>query len=329
MSYEQTFRVPVSPISDNTLRPIWSVMIPTYNCASYLQHTLTSILIQDPGPELMQIEVIDDCSTKDDPAAVVNKLGAGRVNFYQQPYNVGHIKNFQTCLERSRGCLVHLLHGDDYVRQGFYTKMQRAFRENPDIGAAFCRQIFADEQGHWQKISPLEQPKSGILESWLNKIAIGQRVQTPSIVVKRQVYEKLGGFDQRLIWVEDWEMWVRIAAHYPVWYEVEPLAVYRVHSISNSGRYTRTGENMQDVRRAIAIIKSYLSPNQARQLMPKAAEHWAITALYAAKSFALVGQKRSALLQMREAVRCRLSLGVVLRFMLYSIYLMGGRYLQK
>ena len=81
-------------------------MIPTYNCANYLRETLTSVLAQDPGAEIMQIEVIDDCSTKDDPQAVVEELGKGRVIFYRQPQNVGHTKNFETCLTRSRGKLI-------------------------------------------------------------------------------------------------------------------------------------------------------------------------------------------------------------------------------
>ena len=55
-----------------------SVMIPTYNCATFLRTTLESVLAQDPGPEQMQIEVVDDHSTEDDPAVVVRALGAGR-----------------------------------------------------------------------------------------------------------------------------------------------------------------------------------------------------------------------------------------------------------
>jgi glycosyltransferase involved in cell wall biosynthesis len=111
-------------------------MIPTYNCANYLRETLNSVLVQDPGSELMQIEVVDDCSTLDDPEAVVKELGKGRVQFYRQPENVGYIKNFETCLQRSRGQLIHLLHGDDCVRDGFYRKMQGLFEEYPEIGAA-------------------------------------------------------------------------------------------------------------------------------------------------------------------------------------------------
>jgi glycosyltransferase involved in cell wall biosynthesis len=160
-------------------------MIPTYNCAHFLRQTLATVLAQDPRPEIMQIEVVDDCSTQDDPAAVIDELGHGRVLFYRQPQNVGHTRNFDTCLKRSRGRLIHLLHGDDYVREGFYRKMQRAFEEHPEIGAAFCRFISMDEHGHWQLIWPLEQLKSEVLNNWLERIAVGQRLQPPSMVVRR------------------------------------------------------------------------------------------------------------------------------------------------
>ena len=45
-----------------------------------------------------------------------------------------------------------------------------------------------------------------------------------SIAVRREAYECLGGFDARLKCSEDWEMWVRIAARYPIWHEPAPLA---------------------------------------------------------------------------------------------------------
>ncbi|HEY9298154.1 MAG TPA: glycosyltransferase [Phormidium sp.] len=305
------YREPVPPVPEGIERPIWSVMIPTHNCAQYLRETLASVLSQDPGPDLMQIEVIDDCSIKDDPEKIVRELGGDRVVFYQQPQNVGHTKNFQTCLERSRGKLIHLLHGDDCVRDGFYKKMQKPFETNSEIGAAFCRSIIMDDCGHWQSICSLEQPESGVLSNWLERLVENQRICTPSIIVRRNVYEKLRGFDHRLSWTEDWEMWTRIAANFPVWYEVEPLALYRVHSSSNTGRYKRTGENIQDVRRNIEIIQSYLPESTAHKIAKKAREHWAFIALITASEMLTMGDISGAMIQIREGLKCSQSFSVI------------------
>jgi hypothetical protein len=257
-------QMPIAPVPPGEPRPLWSVMIPTYNCADYLRETLASVLRQASGPDQMQIEVVDDGSTRDDPAAVVAELGQGRVAFFRQPRNGGHINNFNTCIARARGRLVHILHGDDLVRDGFYEALERGFAARPDVGAAFCRYIAMDAQGHWQVIGALEQPESGIATDWLAKIARGQRLQAPSIAVRREVYEQLGGFDRRIRYYgEDWEMWIRIATRYPVWYEVQPLAVYRLRASSLSGQTRRTGENMEDLRRVIEIAQTYLPADQS------------------------------------------------------------------
>src|SRR5215210_6047396 len=102
MNRNGSFRVPVPAVPVGVARPLWSVMIPSFNCADYLRESLRSVLAQDPGPEIMQIEVVDDCSTSDGPEAVVAEIGRGRVGFFRQPQNVGHARNFGTCLQRSR-----------------------------------------------------------------------------------------------------------------------------------------------------------------------------------------------------------------------------------
>jgi glycosyltransferase involved in cell wall biosynthesis len=295
-------------------------MIPTYNCANYLRETLASVLAQDPGQEVMQIEVVDDHSTKDDPEAVVKELGKGRVSFYRQPENVGYIKNFETCLQRSRGQLIHMLHGDDCVLDGFYLRMHNLFETYPEIGAAFCRQIFMDQQSHWQGLSLLEQSESGVLNNWLERIASAQRITTPSIVVRRDVYEKLGGFDHRFSCTgEDWEMWVRIATEYPVAYEVKPLAAYRIFtpgSLTQSS--TRSGKFFQDLRLATEIVQSYL-PNymqktMASKISKQAKEFWAFIAIEHAYQILYTEDVTTLIpfiLLMKEALNCSYSFKVI------------------
>lgn len=75
----------IAPVTEGEKRPFWSVMIPTYNNTKFLEQALQSILAQDPGPDEMQIEVIDDGSTKDDPEEIVRKIGKNRVIFCRYP----------------------------------------------------------------------------------------------------------------------------------------------------------------------------------------------------------------------------------------------------
>jgi glycosyltransferase involved in cell wall biosynthesis len=308
MHNEHPYRVRIEPVPACSARPVFSVMIPTYNSAGYLRETLASVLRQDPGPEIMQIEVVDNCSDRDDPSAIVDELGRGRVGFFRQSRNLGHFENFRTCLERSRGHLIHLLFSDDCVREGFYAKLGKALYEHPDIGAAFCRMIFMDGNGHWQHLSPLEQCESGVLDRWLEKSVVRQRLQYVSMIVRRDVYEHLGGFDRRLYHLEDWEMVVRIAAHYPIWYEVEPLALHRFYPESYSWNRNRTGETIQGLRKVVEVVGTYLTDHlsepTAHRLLHLARETCAHDALYIARRMIEAGEMGSAMTMVREALKC-------------------------
>ena len=92
---------------------------------------------------------------------------------------------------------------------GFYLALQRGFDAEPAVGAAFCQSIYIDADGHELSIQSKEQSDAGLLVDTLLRLATEQRIMTPSIAVRRRVYERLGGFDKRLKCSEDWEMWVQ------------------------------------------------------------------------------------------------------------------------
>jgi glycosyltransferase involved in cell wall biosynthesis len=298
-------------VPQDVFRPFWSVMIPTFNCARFLHATLESVLQQNYPPESMEIEVVDDCSELDDPERVVREVGQGRAGFFRQERNLGHTENFLTCLRRSRGHVIHILHGDDYVLPGFYRRMETVLRSNPTVGAAFCRHIWSDENGHQLHSSSLFR-EGGIWGNVARYLAQEQRIQTPSIVVRRSVYEQLGGFDPRFSWTEDWEMWVRIATHYPVFYEPEPLAVYRIRDGSNTSRLVLSGENIRDVRRCIDTFKDYFPIDERSEIVATARQAYARYAIATASQLLVRGEKKGAFLQLREALKCSCRFGIIL-----------------
>ena len=321
MAADHPHRSVFDPVADGPApRPTWSVMIPTYNCGRHLAETLRSVLVQAPGPELMQIEVVDDASD-DSPEGIVADVAPGRVQLHRQAQNVGSANNFNTCIARARGEIVHLLHGDDRVRPGFYAALERGFGD-ARTGAAFCRYIAADEDGHWHTLAPLERRSPGIVSEWLERIGEGQRLQTPCMAVRRAVYEDVGGFDARLDgYGEDWEMWVRIAARYPVWYEPEPLAVYRVHSSSLSAGQLRSGQNVRQLRRAVELNRVLLPPEREQRISSAAQAAIAGAALRRARRLLDGGDMRGMWAQTKEAWRTDRSIELAARTTLLAAHL--------
>lgn len=294
----------IKPVSDPpALRPLWSVMIPSYNCIHYLKQTLESVLAQDPGKDTMQIEVVDDCSADGDVEALVNEAGKGRVKFFRQEKNRGSLRNFETCLNRAKGTLVHLLHGDDMVKPGFYKEIALLFTHHPEAGASFTNCSFINAHGVESKPFDSRLPlKPGVIDNFLEMIAQSQYVQTPAMVVKRSVYENLGGFFA-VHYGEDWEMWIRIAAHYPVAYSPEKLALYRGgHTSSITGHSVLSGQNVKDIAKVIDIVQDYLPGNRKRELKRSAKRNFSIA--YAGASNRIYYQQRkSAFIQAREALK--------------------------
>ena len=247
-------RAAIAPVPVGVHRPVWSVMIPTYHCARYLGATLHSVVDQGLPPEEMEIQVVDDHSVEDDPASVVREVGDGRVAFVRHPENRGNVATFDTCLALSRGRYVHILHGDDLVQPGFYAILGRALDDHPECVAAVCRHVVVDDAGDEIVTPEPLADRAGVLHDLFSRLVQGQLLQPPAVVVRREVYERIGGFDHRIHrYGEDWEMWTRVAAEGPVWYTPVPLASYRVRAGSISDSSVRTGENMRDLRRAAAV----------------------------------------------------------------------------
>jgi glycosyltransferase involved in cell wall biosynthesis len=320
MSLDRTPQIPpqILPLSEDKERQLLSVMIPTYNCTGYLKETLESVLQQDLGEQKMQIEVVDDFSTDANVEELVKEIGKGRIKFFRQVENVGSLRNFETCINRSKGRLIHMLHGDDRIKPGFYAKILQLFEENPTAGAAFTGLAAIDDKGVELYHNNEIQGNEGIIKDWLLKIAEKQRLQVCAIVVKRTVYERLGSF-YKVHFGEDWEMWARIAANYPVAYSPVNLAQYRLHGDNISSKYLASGQNIEDIKMVIDAIEKFVPEPQRKQIKNISKRNFSITFAYSAlEIFRKHGNVPVALKQGQGALKLHFNL--VTFFSLLKLY---------
>ena len=150
----------------------------------------------------------------------------------------------------------------------------------------------------------LERETPGAIDGWVDRIAVCCRLQTPSIVVRREAYERLGGYCHQAKAAFDWEMWQRIAVNYPVWYDPAPLAFFRHSSGSESARLNGSGRMVADALAAIEVARNYLPAAKADRLARRAAEYYAHWAIGMARQELEKANLTAMLANLREGIRC-------------------------
>lgn len=276
---------PAIPPPPRGPRPRFSVMVPTFAPDErLLRIAVESVLAQAWPAAEMQITVVDDSPQPGAAAAIVREIDpAGRVTVIANDRRRGIAGNWNRAVELARGELVHLLHQDDHVRPGFYSRIDEGFRRAPQAGMAFCRTLLIDDAGSAIRRNSRLRWFPGVLRDWLPVIATRQRVQTPSVVVRREVYETLGGYRPELCQALDWEMWVRIAARHSVWYESRTLAAYRRHRANESTRLLDRHYVWPDLARAIRINAFSLPDSLRGEIVAASAAWFALSALRTAR----------------------------------------------
>jgi glycosyltransferase involved in cell wall biosynthesis len=203
-----------------TLRPdapAVSVIIPAYNSAAFIAEAVESVRAQTFGDH--EVIVVDDGSS-DGTEEVVRRLGAG-VRYHRQP-NQGPAAARNAGIGLSRGDLVCFLDADDLWMPEKLARQTAFMAAHPEIGLLFTDAI--ESHGEIvQKPSIVSTMKFGAdatsqvpIEDAFRKLLIENFVPTSSVMLRRSCVATTGLFDVGLQNVEDREMWLRMAASYPL-----------------------------------------------------------------------------------------------------------------
>jgi glycosyltransferase involved in cell wall biosynthesis len=275
----------IDPLPDTGHRPFWSVMIPTHNRVNYLEKTIKSVLDQDPGQDCMQIEVIDNFSSPElNVEELVREIGDSRVLYYRQPHLVDFQENWSTCIRRSVGRYVHILHDDDRVLPGFYKAYQQFIDLHPEVKLIFSQAIHIDDRDQQTSLYKPAIPDfpNGVIDTALPLLVQENFIYSTSVVVPREIYEKIGGFHPSVMHTVDWDMWLRISLEGPIGYVQQPLLAYRIHSKSGSYSQNNTLElidkKYEDICYIINTYQDYLPPSIRRATAKHFMRSFAISA---------------------------------------------------
>ncbi len=196
-----------------------SVIVPTYNTIAYLPAAIESILKQTF--EEFEILLVNDGST-DHTAQWAKTLTDPRIRYIEQN-NQGLSAARNTGLALAQGRYIALLDADDLWESTKLEKQVALLDANPDIGMVHSWVWFMDGQGRSTGRIWKTQAEGMALSRLLHR----NDVAVLSVLVRRECFDKVGGFDPTLRSLEDWDLWLRLVVEHSIAVIKEPLAYYR------------------------------------------------------------------------------------------------------
>jgi glycosyltransferase involved in cell wall biosynthesis len=196
-----------------------SVVIPTFNRCGFVGEAVASVCAQR-GVEY-EIIAVDDGSTDDTAAVLENHFGA-RVHILRtENHGVAAARNLGVAA--SRGELIAFLDSDDLWLPGKLAAQTGFFAAHPEAEICQTEEIWIRNGVRVNPCAHHRKPSGDIFEPSLRLCL----VSPSAVMLRRELFERVGGFDERLPVCEDYDLWLRIARDTPVWLIHQQLVVKR------------------------------------------------------------------------------------------------------
>lgn len=242
------------PNDKNDSSPLISVVIPTYNRAHMVCEAIDSVLAQDYAP--FELIVVDDGSTDDTP----DRIGAygDRIRVLTQE-NKGVSAARNAGIHMAQGDFLAFLDSDDLWEKQKLSCQMDFFKAHPHMLICQSEEIWIRKG---KRVNPMNKHKklSGMLfEPYLHLCLI-----SPSaVMIKRELLETVGLFDESLPACEDYDLWLRIACRYPMF---TTCARHVIKKGGHSGQLSSApGLDKYRIQSMVKLLESgILSPEQDR-----------------------------------------------------------------
>jgi glycosyltransferase involved in cell wall biosynthesis len=227
--------------------PKVSVIIPTYNRSGFLEEAVESVFSQDFKD--FELIVVDDGSS-DDTRDMIGRYSERLIYIYQERQGVSCARN--KGIRFSSGEYIAFLDSDDKWLEKKLSFQLEFFMLNPHALICHTEEIWI-RRGI--RVNPMKKHKkcSGMIYERVLPLCI---ISPSSVMIKRELFfNRLGFFDESFPVCEDYEMWLRIAARYPIYLIEKPLVIKRGgHQDQLSKEFT--GLDRFRIKALVKIIES-------------------------------------------------------------------------
>lgn len=203
--------------------PLVSIITPVYNGATYLAQALDSAIKQ--SYDNWELIVVNDGSIDNSESIIENYLPDPRILYIKQQ-NQGVAAARNTAIAAASGTYIGFLDQDDRWHKDKLSIQIAALESDKTIALVYARQNIINENE-----VPIEYPwPTGAIGHCLKTMFLRNQITILTTLVRKQVLNEVGAFNEKLSGTDDYDMWLRICLSHPIGFIDKTLADYRVHS---------------------------------------------------------------------------------------------------
>jgi glycosyltransferase involved in cell wall biosynthesis len=200
------------------MRPLVSIVTPSFNQARYLEQALRSVL--DQGYPNLEYIVIDGGSS--DGSLPLLQRYAGRLARFVSEPDRGQAEAINKGLALARGDIVAWLNSDDAYLPGAIEHAVATLESDPSLGMVYADGLMVDSE--LRLLDRHRYPQLDVLDLLSFEVLL-----QPTVFLRRPVLEQAGPLNPDYQLILDHELWVRIAARFPIRHVPGFWAVERTH----------------------------------------------------------------------------------------------------
>ena len=240
-------------------QPTVTVVIPTWNREDLLPRALTSVARQTRPPE--EVLVVDDGST-DGTEGMIRRQFPGVRYLRQENRGVAAARN--RGIEVARGDWLAFLDSDDEWLPEKLARQLDALRERPEFLLCHTNEVWI-RRGKRVNAMKKHAKSGGYIFNECLPLCV---ISPSSVLAHRNLFERVGLFDEALPACEDYDLWLRVTASHPVLYLEEPLIKkYGGHADQLSRRYW--GMDRFRIRALEKVIENEALSSEARRAVAR------------------------------------------------------------
>jgi glycosyltransferase involved in cell wall biosynthesis len=233
--------------------PLISVIIPTFNRASFLREAVDSVLSQTCRE--FELIIIDDGS-RDETGEILKAYGGRLIYYYQDNQGVSAARN--RGLQMAGGRFIAFLDSDDLWLPEKLAAQCDFFEQNPEVFICQTEEFWIR---NGKRVNPCKKHRKYSGDVFAP--SLGLCLISPSaVMIRRELFQTVGGFDETFPACEDYDLWLRITSRWPVFLIDHPLVVKRGGHADQLSR-TIPALDQHRIRALIKLLNSgYLTFSQ-------------------------------------------------------------------